>query len=70
MTDRPNWGWGEHKPVPVFTEAEIRAVLWEHWPSPDYDVGVRCMGPDHDCHDWDVDHLIRKLKEAREVKTP
>jgi hypothetical protein len=23
---RPNWGWGEHRPVPVFIEAEIRSA--------------------------------------------
>jgi hypothetical protein len=25
-TERPNWGWGEHRPVPVFIEAEIRSA--------------------------------------------
>jgi hypothetical protein len=25
-TERPNWGWGEHPPVPVFAEAEIRSA--------------------------------------------
>jgi hypothetical protein len=25
-TERPNWGWGEHPPVPVFIEAEIRSA--------------------------------------------
>jgi hypothetical protein len=24
--DRPNWGWGTKEPVPMFTEAEIRAA--------------------------------------------
>ncbi|MGB9308787.1 MAG: hypothetical protein WCB92_35370 [Mycobacterium sp.] len=24
--DRPNWGWGAKEPVPMFTEAEIRAA--------------------------------------------
>jgi hypothetical protein len=24
--ERPNWGWGEHPPVPVFHEAEIRSA--------------------------------------------
>ena len=24
--ERPNWGWGEHPPVPVFAEAEIRSA--------------------------------------------
>ena len=23
---RPNWGWGNKEPVPIFTEAEIRAA--------------------------------------------
>jgi hypothetical protein len=23
---RPNWGWGSREPVPMFTEAEIRAA--------------------------------------------
>lgn len=23
---RPNWGWGHKEPVPIFTEAEIRAA--------------------------------------------
>jgi hypothetical protein len=23
---RPNWGWGTKEPVPIFTEAEIRAA--------------------------------------------
>jgi len=23
---RPNWGWGTKEPVPMFTEAEIRAA--------------------------------------------
>ena len=27
MTTRPNWGWGEKDPVPMFTEAEIREAL-------------------------------------------
>ena len=25
-TARPNWGWGTKEPVPIFTEAEIRAA--------------------------------------------
>ncbi|MDP7703339.1 hypothetical protein [Mycobacterium sp. TY815] len=24
--DRPNWGWGDKAPVPMFTEAEIRSA--------------------------------------------
>lgn len=24
--ERPNWGWGSREPVPMFTEAEIRAA--------------------------------------------
>ena len=24
--DRPNWGWGDKEPVPMFTEAEIRSA--------------------------------------------
>jgi len=27
VTARPNWGWGEKDPVPMFTEAEIREAL-------------------------------------------
>ena len=62
---RPDWG--SNPPVFVYTEEEIRAVLDEHDPGVDYDVGVRCMGV-HCTQDWTTDHIIDELKKHRMEK--
>lgn len=36
MASRPNWGWGNNPPVPMFTEAEIREVMEKHHPYADH----------------------------------
>lgn len=61
---RPNWGWGERDPVPMFTEDEIRAVMDEHPPVPEWDVGIMCGAHDDGSQLYE-DHFIDKLKEAR-----
>lgn len=46
MTERPNWGWGERQPVPMFTEAEIRAVMIDHYPDCHFGSDISCAcGP-------------------------
>lgn len=66
MAPRPDWGHGPNPPVPVFTEAEVRAVLTAHPPEAhwcnDGTAALYCG-----CTvflDWTSEHFIEKLKEA------
>lgn len=64
----PDWGHGQHEPVPMFTEVEIRTVMKEHGPT-DVDCECSCSPMEATLEKPYVyftdDHLIDKLKEYR-----
>ena len=65
---RPDWGHGPNQPVAMYSEEEIRAAFAAHHPVPSQTMFCSCHQPYP--NDFDVDHLLGVLRDARQQVKP